>query len=684
MTHSKPRGLAVLAASLFAAGALAPAANAARLLDIGGQAIPNTGNPQAQQVSGPNVVTKLGTPSTPGDDNPSALAALGSPGDPETDLVGALDSMGAAAAVNDRGKAASARQLALDILEGNAIGGKAYSGMPLLNWNSPAKIKSVPAGGNVVVREVRWDEHALSDTWLLSFDDPNQPYTITFRIAELGTTFGSALTPAPLLSQGGNVIGGESQVLTPLAPPPLAMGTTTSNRFTPNGGNEFTRLAVQDVTVAMPPPGVTDEVLEPDLKPGSETLFTLQRTNADHINAARAAFGFSSTTPSAAEKLAAIDKLADVSPEKELWGDLRQLRPDAPGFLDAAGVVAGGDRSLVGAMRTRSSPAAGVARDVAADVNVDFLNNETYLFRGNGPLPTPGNGNNLRVATTNADGFTHHLVGLALTNASPAGSIGWGQFSWQPVSSTSIASGASGSVNVPLPSGTFAVWLGDPDSGDQAGGLCGIPANGNTDQASLSCPIAFKPVGPAPSGARVRVPDQGQLVGGSTLLGNQVRVGARPGCAKLDWLTRTGTHARVGLLNQTRSTVLKCLGRPSGAAKRRGDERWRYGKHLIVHLINRRVTSFSLRTNHYVAKNQLGVGSTLTRIRKALGRTLLDRRTRVYRAVTPGFTAKRKRYADVRVHYSKKGQHKVTRIDAKLVTRKTLDSIGRRLAARTR
>src|SRR3954452_18643597 len=453
MTHLNPRTLAALASSLFALGAVAPAANAARLLDIGGQALPNTGNTQAQQLSGPTVVQKLGTPATPNDDNPAALAALGSPGDPETDLTAALDAMGAAAAANDRGKATSSRNLAIDILEGNPIGGKAYSGMPLLNWNSPAKVKNVPAGGNVVVREVRWDEHALSDTWLLSFDDPNQPYTITFRIAELGTTFGSALTPAPLLSQNGQVIGGETQVLAPLAPPMLAMGTTTTNRFSPNGGNEFTRLAVQDVTVAMPPPGMTDAVIEPDLKPGSETTFTIQRTSADHLNAARADFGFSSTNPSAAEKAAAIKRLADGSPEKELWAALQHLRPDAPGFLDAAGLVAGGDRSLVGAMRTRSSPAAGVAHDPAADVNVDFVNNETYLFRGDGPLPTPGNGNNLRVSTSNADGFSHHLVGLALTNATPPGRIGWGEFSWQPVSSTSVAPGASGSVNVPLPAG---------------------------------------------------------------------------------------------------------------------------------------------------------------------------------------------------------------------------------------
>src|SRR3954468_16248496 len=240
-----PRALVAVAGTLLAFGTSVSAASA--LNDTNGQHITNTGNPQAQLVGGPSVVQKLANPASPGDDDPSALNSLGDLGDPESDLGDALDSMGAAAASGDRTGAANARTLAINILEGNPIARKAYSGMPLLNWNSPAKIKNVPAGGNVVVREVRWGEHAPSDTWLLSFDDPTQPYTITFRIAELGTTFGSALTPAPLLSQGGNVIGGESQVLAPLAPPMLAMGTSTTTRFAPNGGAEFTRNAIQDV-----------------------------------------------------------------------------------------------------------------------------------------------------------------------------------------------------------------------------------------------------------------------------------------------------------------------------------------------------------------------------------------------------------------------------------------------------
>src|SRR4051812_35306892 len=298
------RALVAVAGTLLAFGTSVSAASA--LNDTSGQHITNTGNPQAQLVGGPSIVQKLYNPATPGDDNPSTLSSLGDLGDPESDLGDALDSMGAAAAAGDRTGAANARTLAINILEGNPIAKKAYSGMPLLNWNAPAKIKNVPAGGNVVVREVRFGETALSDTWLLSFDDPSQPYTITFRISEVGTQFGGALTPAPLLQQGGSAIGGESQALQPLVPPMLPTGTSTANRFTPGGGLEFTRAATQDVTVAMPPAGMTDAILEPNLQPGAETLVTLESTSAARLNSARNDLGFSSANPSASDKATAI------------------------------------------------------------------------------------------------------------------------------------------------------------------------------------------------------------------------------------------------------------------------------------------------------------------------------------------------------------------------------------------
>src|SRR5947209_4602618 len=479
------RALVAVVSSLLALGATASAASA--MTDLNDNAIPNTSNPQAQVVGGPTIVQKLATPTTPNDDDPNTLAQLGSQGNPEDDLGNALDTMGAAAAAGNTSAAANARQLAIDILEGNPIANKAYSGLPLLNWNSPAKVKSVPAGGNVVVREVRFGEKALSDTWLLSFDDPSQPYTITFRITELGTQFGGTLTPATLLEQNGTTIGGETQALMPLATPLLFTGTTTTNRFQTNG-QEVTRNATQDITVAMPPAGMTDAILEPNLQPGAETLMTLERTSADRLNAARADLGFSSANPSASDKATAISRIGDASPEKELWGDLEQLDPSRPGFLNAAGVVASGDRSLVSAMRMRSGPPAGVPHDPSADVNVAYLNNEAYLYRGSGPLPTGGN--TLHVSVTNADNFTHQLQMLALSDKTPlaGATIGWGQFNWQPLAlngPSSLAPGTGTTYSVAVPNHAFAVWIGDPNSGDQASGLCGLPDSNGVDQHSL-------------------------------------------------------------------------------------------------------------------------------------------------------------------------------------------------------
>ena len=111
----------------------------------------------------------LADPGTPGDDDAAALAALGATDSPEDDLDDALRAL---AAATDADAAAAARAEALAILEGTPLPGRPYSGIPLLNWNAPAKVKTVPAGGTVDVREVRFPGHSMSDAWLLRFEDP--------------------------------------------------------------------------------------------------------------------------------------------------------------------------------------------------------------------------------------------------------------------------------------------------------------------------------------------------------------------------------------------------------------------------------------------------------------------------------------------------------------------------------
>src|ERR671917_180231 len=115
--------------------------------------------------------------------------------------------------------ASAARAEALAILEGTPLPGRVYSGIPLLNWNAPAKVRTVPAGGTVEVREVRFPGHALSDSWLLEFADPSQPYTIRYRVSELGGAAGGELKPAPLLADGDTRMGSTHAALLPLVAP---------------------------------------------------------------------------------------------------------------------------------------------------------------------------------------------------------------------------------------------------------------------------------------------------------------------------------------------------------------------------------------------------------------------------------------------------------------------------------
>src|SRR5438477_5222311 len=221
--------------------------------------IPNlaAGDPSAELAAPPSVAEKL---TLPFDGAPAAGTA--DTGSPEDDLAQALDEL--SSAPNDA-TAASARTLALSILEGDPIARKVYSGMPLLNWNAPAKVKTVPAGGNVTVTEVRFGDHVLSDTWLLDFADPNAPFTITYKVAEVGVAFGGVFAPTVLASDGS----GQPSVLQTLALPELPAGTTTTSRFHPAGAAEHTRLGVQQFTVKMPPPHDVEAVVDPGVEPGA-------------------------------------------------------------------------------------------------------------------------------------------------------------------------------------------------------------------------------------------------------------------------------------------------------------------------------------------------------------------------------------------------------------------------------
>src|SRR5205085_3938915 len=80
----------------------------------------------------------------------------------------------------------------IDILEGNPVPNRMYSGLPLLHFAAAEKGKDVEPirdqngnviGGNVNIHQVWYDTHIESDTALISVKDVvNVPWTITYTI----------------------------------------------------------------------------------------------------------------------------------------------------------------------------------------------------------------------------------------------------------------------------------------------------------------------------------------------------------------------------------------------------------------------------------------------------------------------------------------------------------------------
>jgi hypothetical protein len=155
-----------------------------------------------------------------------------------------------------------------------------------------------------------------------------------------------------------------------------------------------------------------------------------------------------------------------------------------------------------------------------------------------------------------------------------------------------------------------------------------------------------------------------------------VKPGAKPDCSGAQWITRLGRHARVGLIGMAGSRVVACLGRPTGAVRSGSRQRWRYGKGLVLRLVKNRVTSLTVRSRKYAGAHGIGYGTSLARVRRALGRTAYDRRAAAWRAV---IRVSSSRYASIQV---RSARSKVTRIDVTQVSASSLDSLGRRLAAK--
>jgi streptogramin lyase len=417
--------------------------------------------PTSQLVGPPAVTAKRFEPSL------ASLPSLGlgSTASPEDDLAAALEAL-AATRPDDTSGAEEAVRRALGILDGAGAPAvpddRAYQGMPLLNWNMAQRVKRVPAEGNVDVREVRFGDHAMLDTWLLDFEDPTKPFTITWHISEVGSSFGGQLAPATLLLDGRTQIGQHS-LLTGLAQPNLFTGTSAKSRFHPAGAGEETRLTTQTLKVKMPPARFVKAILDPNLKPGHETFAQILPAGDGRLAGAQATFGDT--------KAGAIAKLAEQAPESQIHRELGLLlgpEGQLTGSVADAAAKATELRPLVGAMRSRDSLPAGVSGVPGADVDVVLMNNEAYVSRRSVRLAP---GAELNVGVTNLDGFARTFEAVDLKGRERTlGADDWGAFWWSDLGApVPVAAGASETIRLRPSDEAFSLWLGDADMGDQAG-----------------------------------------------------------------------------------------------------------------------------------------------------------------------------------------------------------------------
>ena len=191
-------------AAILVALAATPTASASSLTDLGGAPLANTETAACPEGTGfcpqANISGGLGHVMTPLGEPFSAARpeGVGPSGAPDDDLEAALARMGDAP---DADAFEDARREALAILEGTTSDGRPYDGMGLLNWRAGTKVQEVGADDTVTVREVRFGEHALTDTDGLRFKDPAKPFSIHWVITELGTSMGGELAPASLLDR---------------------------------------------------------------------------------------------------------------------------------------------------------------------------------------------------------------------------------------------------------------------------------------------------------------------------------------------------------------------------------------------------------------------------------------------------------------------------------------------------
>jgi hypothetical protein len=340
-----------------------------------------------------------------------------------------------------------------DILEGNPVPGRVYSGFPVLHYNGVEKVRAVVPivdrggkiiGGNVDVHQVWYNQRIEADTAYLDTSAilaANVPWTITYTVDVLNrgrddfsplVMYIDAPTKKPGVGMDQSFFDMEEGTRTvfriKMAPPSyLNLIYTWGWRMHPpraqvmeNAGKTISYCATPPCTPPAPPvcPAEYQGKTLPQLE---QAVFCLPEN--PNCTSVRCAPGESACEK---QKLYAISKLGDLAPEKRMWNAVREARQAADrGEWKAVGTIVR-DRALPAYFDwlNRNQLPAGVVKDPDSDVTLLYVNNTTYGELTNGAWGRwdvwEERPKKLRVTILNGDNYVH-----SYTIADFGGNRGW-------------------------------------------------------------------------------------------------------------------------------------------------------------------------------------------------------------------------------------------------------------------
>lgn len=320
-------------------------------------------------------------------------------------------------------------QLAIDVLEGNAINNRIYSGFPVLHYNGPLKGKTVTptvdgignvTGGTVNVHIIYYDSHIESDT---NYIDPspvqNVPWTIHYTV--------------DILDRGSDDFAGYVMYFDAKLGDPRGVRPNVGldNSFFPMSvGQDSEKGQRYEYDMKMAPGGYWNltyhwgwRIHPPRVQVTENYNMPI---NGNKRNFAEFAAFCPTHQPNATGdcpelltdqtfRESAINMIGDIAPEKRMWNGFRAIKAGAKGKA-LQDIIADLD-SAFDDWQHRTRLPKGVTEDPNADETLLFVNNTLYGhvtgFTRDSQMEMykfTGRGSQIKVKLLNGDYFPHAYV----------------------------------------------------------------------------------------------------------------------------------------------------------------------------------------------------------------------------------------------------------------------------------